>query len=368
MAKQGKKSLTELAQEVEAQSKQRLDLVADTRSLQMDTSTDNNQFLSVVGEDAVIDRRINEVTPHAHGQIATKLGIPKRYYDRLLSSHPQILNANVNGLLHAEPLTRMLRLHVDENGNSRLRAFMSDKYRRIDNAELMYHAILPTLLEDDRMKDDIQVVSCEVTEKNLYLKCMSRTITELVGEQDDRVHAGFVITNSEIGLGAVSVSQYVYRQVCKNGMMGERLFNKYHVGRNVDTSFEQYMEIDTLKADDKAIMLKARDMIRAAIDKERFSEVAGKMRQTREITVENPRKAVEVLGNSFTLDQGTQDSILKRFFQNEQRDGNTVFNLVNAVTNAAEDVEDYDKATEVEYLGSRVLGLSIDHLEHIASA
>ena len=48
----------------------------------------------------------------------------------------------------------------------------------------------------------------------------------------DIVQAGVMISNSEVGLGAVSIQPLVYRLVCTNGMivndMGER---RHHVGR-----------------------------------------------------------------------------------------------------------------------------------------
>ncbi len=368
MAKQGKKSLAELAAEVETQAKQRFDLVAETPDIRMDHD-DAGLFLEVNDlERPRIEAR--DMSRHAHSQIAARLGVPKKYYDRLREKHPDILMANVNGLFEAEPEKRMLRMTGSDMGSMRLRAFMSDRYRRIDNYELMRHAILPTLLEDPKLRDDISVVSCEVTESKLYIKCISRSVTSRLGiaEENDLANAGFVITNSEIGMGALSISQYIYRQVCENGMMGNKLFNKYHVGRNVDTSFEQYMANDTLKVDDQAIMLKARDMISAAIDVDQFEEATRVMRNTSMIEVENPRAAVEVLTNSFSLNQDASDSILKRFFQNESRDGNTMFNMVNAITNSAEDMDSYDKATEMESLGHQVMNLGVDTISQIAIA
>jgi hypothetical protein len=365
MAKQGKTSLVALAEEVERKAKQRTDVLTDTTAIHMNYDDDGTNAL-VLNEDRSTAVTVDRITPHAHGQIAARLGIPKPYYDRCLKDAPDILAYQVNGWFEQKPERRMLRMY-NENDTHVLRAFMSDRYRRIDNLELMEHAILPTLLETD-MKDDIEIVSCEVTESRLYIKVMSKSVTAALRGDDDRVHAGFVVSNSEIGLGAVTVHQYVYRQVCKNGMMGERLFNKYHVGKNVDEANEAFFLDDTLRADDTAIMLKARDMLRASIDTAAFEATVGKMKALDAVVVEHPRKAIEVLGKTFALSEGVQESILARFFKNEDRDGSTMFNLVNAVTNAAEDIEGYDDATALEHTGFKVMTLPRAGLEQIAMA
>ena len=49
------------------------------------------------------------ITPVAHGQIAQRLEIPKRFYDRMLESHPDVLSDTVNALFQREP-TRMPRI------------------------------------------------------------------------------------------------------------------------------------------------------------------------------------------------------------------------------------------------------------------
>ena len=90
-----------------------------------------------------------------------------------------------------------------------------------------------------------------------------------------------VISNSEVGLGAVSVQPLVYRLVCTNGMVvndfGER---KAHVGRAakaLEDSFHVYTE-ETQRAEDKAFMLKLRDTTLAAIEEARFAQIVGRLR------------------------------------------------------------------------------------------
>lgn len=63
-----------------------------------------------------------------------------------------------------------------------------------------------------------RIASCEVTEGNLYLKVINKAIRAEV-KPGDVVQAGFVVSNSEVGLGSLRVEPLVYRLVCSNGLI-----------------------------------------------------------------------------------------------------------------------------------------------------
>ena len=85
-------------------------------------------------------------------------------------------------------------------GNGRVaRALLSDRYRRIDNMEIA-SAVLPLFAG----QADMQVMSCEVTENRMYLKIVNKRL-EMDVVPGDTVQGGVIISNSVVGLGAVSV-------------------------------------------------------------------------------------------------------------------------------------------------------------------
>ena len=64
--------------------------------------------------------------------------------------------------------------------------------------------------------EDVEIVSSEVTEAKLYLKIVNHRVeAKCIG---DIVQAGVVISNSEIGLGAVAFFPLVYTLACTNGL------------------------------------------------------------------------------------------------------------------------------------------------------
>lgn len=339
--KQGIRTIEKLYDELDRQREARTDLIANTKNL-MVNSTRGTSLIRVATDNDVLSYAVSEV---AHRQIAERLNIPYKYYERMRLDYPELLDTNINGWLARTPEKRMLRTL-----DGKLRAFLSARYRRLDNLELVEH-VLPVLAE---MKG-CDIVSCDVTETHLYLKIINKALkTEVV--PGDVVQAGFVISNSEIGLGALKVEPLVYRLICKNGMISKDYSHKkYHTGRQVDdtdNAYELYSDA-TLEADDKAYFLKVQDIVKAAVDETKFALIVDKLRASMEIpTANNPVETVEILGDRYLLNKNERGSILRNFIM-----GNDLshYGLVNAVTRASQDIEDYNRATELERIGGVLL-------------
>lgn len=346
------KTLVELATEIQRQADGKRDYVADTRTLHM---TEVGQLQMDVNDSPVT----LDITPHAHGQIANRVGIPTPYYKRMQVEAPQLLAANVNTWFEQKPERRMVRTL-----DGQARAFLSDRFRRVDHYELL-EAVLPVVGE---MGDGIQIASTEITESKLYLKVINRRL-ELEVQKGDVVQAGFVISNSEIGLGAVRVEPLIYRLVCTNGLIAQDYSQKrYHVGRAAAAEEEAYelFSDETLQADDQAFLLKVRDTVRAAVDIAKFSLIVERLREATQQPIEgNPVKAVEVTSKTLGLNQSESSGILTHLIQGGDL---SRYGLLNAITRTAQDVESYDRATELEAMGSKVLALPQSTWKEIALA
>ena len=345
--KQGIKSIQELYQHLEEQRENRKDIIADTRSL-VANSADGITTLSVSTGDDILSYTVSDIS---HRQIAERLSIPFKYYERMRAELPTLLDQNINSWLQQNPEKRMLRTL-----DGKLRAFLSDRYRRLDNLELVDH-VLPVIAQ---MKG-CSIESCDITETHLYMKIINKTLkAEIV--PGDVVQAGFVISNSEIGLGALKVEPLVYRLVCKNGLICKELAHKkYHAGRQVedtDNAYELYSD-ETLAADDKAYFLKVQDIVSAAVNEAKFNLAVDKMRSALNVpTGEDPVKTVEVLGDRYVLNKTERATILRHFIMGNDF---SAFGLVNAVTRSSQDVTDYNRATELERLG----GTLLDESQHL---
>ena len=331
-------SLTQLAQELERRSSAKQDFVADTRKI---TMTDDAKLAFTNGEDHLFEA--NEV---AHKQIAARLEIPNRYYDRMRQETPELLAQNVNHWFHTSPEKRMIRTL-----DGKARAFLSDRYQRIENEEIASVA-LPALLQ----QEGIQIVSSSITETRLYIKAVFPKIQGEV-KKGDVVQAGLAISNSEVGLGMVKIEPLVYRLVCTNGMiLNDARYTARHLGgRVLDTNDVREMLTDeALRADDSAVLLKVRDVVNASFDQVRFQRHLELMQGSTEQRIEgNPADAVKLLSKRQGFSEFEEGSVLRNLIEGADL---SRWGLLNAVTaTAKEEKLSYDRATELETIGGSML-------------
>lgn len=349
--KQGK-TMEELGKELQRQRAARKDFITDTRQIQFHTDYDGHSQLIIpnvnVAVNGISTNSTYEISELAHRQIATRLGIPFKYYQKMQNLAPDLLDRNVSNWFWQTPEKRMLRTL-----DGKLRAFLSDRYRRLDNLELCL-AVLPVIKE----MSDAEIVSCEVTEGNLYLKIINKAIQAEV-KPGDVVQAGFVVSNSEVGLGSLRVEPLVYRLVCSNGLIvndyGQK---KYHVGRQVKAEAESYelYSDETMEQDDKTFFMKTRDIVRAAANEAQFQMIVDKLKDTTHIPLAaEPMTAVKELGDRFQLNEEEQKAILQNLFIGGDH---TQYGLLNAVTATANHTENYERATLLERIGGNLLDFS----------
>lgn len=340
--KQGK-TLQELAIEIERQNQVKRDFIADTSQIDMMLGDVDGKLIPLLKLQNGKQFGINEI---AHDQIGTKLGIPSKYYDKMLAEQPDLLAKNVNTWFQKEPSRRMIRT-LDGTA----RAFLSERYRRIDNHEIA-QAVFPMIAE---MKD-ATVESCEITERRMYLKVVNpRITTEIV--PGDVVQSGILISNSETGHGSVIVRPLVYRLVCKNGMIaadsGQR---KFHTGRiNEFDENNEVFRTETIQADDRAFIMKLQDIVRYTTESVQFERIVSAMRTgtTAKITGNVP-DVVELASKSYGLLEKESESILNYLIRGADL---SLYGLANAVTQHAQEVKSYDRSTELEATAWEILNM-----------
>lgn len=376
------KSLVELAKELQRQEETKKDFIASTEQLTMKAETTQPEPVDLDGIIQETQERTEraraakslgkptlaldiegqgqfDIRDTAHDQISTWTGIPRAYYRRMQENYPELLAKNVNQWMQHEPKPRLIRT-LDGHA----RAFLSNRYRRIDHTEVL-QSILPVLGEIGLSSSDI--VSCEVTDRKLYLKAL---FPKVQGEvtKGDVVQSGIVISNSEIGQGAVSAQPLIYRLVCLNGMIRADFgLRKMHVGRIAGEGRQAYefFKDDTLRADDEAFLKKLRDVTRAAGSEATFARMIEDLRETTQRKVDNPVKAVEVLTKKFNLTETTNNRVLNHFIEGGDL---SQYGLAQAVTRHSQDVESYDEATDLERIGGQIIELPRTDWETIKSA
>jgi hypothetical protein len=289
-------------------------------------------------------------TELVHDQLVALTGVPQGYYRRLRQEAPALLEANVNEWLQRSGSRQLLRTLADPL-QPVLRALVSDRFRALDHRQLL-EAVLPTLHQRG-----VAIVSSELSAVRLHLKAVNERLQGEV-RVGETVMAGIVISNSEVGAGALTIQPLLYTLRCRNGLILEdATLRRHHLGRRHQPgeAIAPYLSDETRAADDRAFFLTVRDLTRAALDEALFHQQLGlaAAASRRPLPAAGPEAVVELAARRHHLSEGEGGAILAHL-----RAGGDLshWGLVSAVTRAAQEVDDYERSTELERLGGRLLG------------
>lgn len=351
------KSIVELATEIARQQAAKADYIAPTARLQMD-----EKGRLQLGSDPF------EVNNLPHQQIAEYTGIPKAYYDQMRETKPALLAENVNQWLADKNEQRMIRTL-----DGKVRAFLSDRYRTIENSDLA-ECVLPVLAERN-----LSIVSCEITDRRLYIKAFDKGIEAEIRRMGtdpahtfltDVVFGAICISNSEVGFGALNVAAGLYTGGCTNfAAFNDSRMRKYHVGgKALDSeSIQELLSDETKKLTDAALWAQTRDVVASAFDRIHFDKLVARVAETvnHKIVSNDIVKVVDVAGEQFGFNKGERGSVLRHLIEGGDL---SQYGLFNAVTRAAQDLPEYERASEFERVGGRIIQLAANDWNRIAVA
>jgi len=353
------KSLNELADELTRQRESKQDFIGDTSLMEMDSS-------SRLSLDQQGSFEMNHV---AHRQLGSHLGIDARYYDRMLHSAPELLRENVNHWLHDEPSPQMVRTM-----DGVARAFLSNSYRCLDNYDLA-EVVLPAL-----MKSGAVVQSCDITDTKLYIKATLPDIREEIkrpgvewGVGHNPIHVlqpGVVISNSEVGMGALSVYPAIHTIHCSNlAVFRDAGSRRHHTGRKheVDGIVAELISDRTKLLEDAAIFSKMEDVVNGALGGNVFTKLCDSVRASLECDITgDPVKSIEMVAKKSQLTKDESSGVLKHLISGGDI---SKYGLSNAITRFAQHDEiTYDRASELEQLGATIIQLPQSQWRDIARA
>ena len=389
------RTLPALAAELERQAHAKRDLLAPAHSLHVHSNAHTALCIPTIEQ----TYSVNDI---AHGQFAEYLGIPRGFYDFLrartealrvpvamsgvpptykvraepgqlrLADEQSLFDVTVNRLLQSKSADKRLVRLLDGS----VRAFLSKSYSLdLDNFDVF--AMAARVIEEIGLCPD-DVVSCEVTERRLYLKVVSPKLAAVIHPHQMRtpggmlkepqiVQAGFVLTNSETGLGSLCIRQVVYKLLCQNGWIHEEAYRKRHLGRalEADESGDIYRS-DTRRAEAKARLLKIRDQVADTLGEHKFLTLVQKMQASAAVPIEGEvTQVVDVTARKFCLHEDERASVLRNLIEGADL---SLWGLSNAITATAQTVGSYDRATELESIGGRCFALSGSEIKEIVTA
>jgi hypothetical protein len=364
------RSIQELAAEIARRADSKKDLVVNTANLSMEKGPFNDRDVELVVNGLDTHFGVNGV---AHGQIGEHVEMPAKYYRKCLDEAPELLTNNINTWFKKHPAPRMVRT-LDGNA----RALLSPAYRPLENENLA-EAVLPCLLDMD-----LAIMSCEVTDTRLYIKAVDKKVERALANTGARFGDGghtivrvtspaVTISNSEVGMGALSIHGGVYDSFCSNmGTFGERSLRKSHVGKRhelVDEELFAMLSDETRRKTDDALWAQVREVVKIAFDRAKFDALVDKIEGSQADKFDKDADVVKVVTLSskrMGLNETEGKSVLKHLIEGGDL---SRFGMFNAITRAAQDdAVTYDRATELERIGPQILDLPKSEWQQLAKA
>ena len=285
------------------------------------------------------------LTHWATTQLCQRLSIPTPYYRRCPS---RLQDDQVNYWMHKEAETEprtekperwLLRAKADT-----LRGILSERYAKVNNTDV-FQSLEPLV------NSHYEVAWLAITEESLHLRLVDPRLSREV-LPGDRVIAGLHIANSEVGKRSVTVDALVYRLVCSNGLVrlvkGRSLLHQRHVGLT-----QERMEMAISKAIKEAIVQGTGFMERMTwATREPLSDV---------------ETAIATLGETWGLSETLQGQVTTSLQQETRGQQETLYGLVNAVTNVAQTLLP-DERYSLEALAGQLLERGLPRRENEANA
>jgi len=308
--------------------------------------------------------------------IADKLGIPLAYVRRMRAERVDLYDLNVNGWLGgqgnadevlADPRSFLVRLFRGDGGEGIARSMHSSKYARIDHLD-----VLTAALSGLRAAGvDVDIERCDLTDRRMYVRVTAPQVMALApallknyrspfsgerGADNPVLFAGIIISNSETGGGAASITPSIEVQVCKNGMtITKDAMRAVHLGSRMDDGQIAWSK-DTQHKQLELITAKARDAVATFLNVDYMNKVIAELEVKAGVALKAPADDIKAIGKALAFDQSTIDGVLDHFI----RGGDiTAGGVLHAVTSFAQTITNADTAYEVEAAGMKALELAV---------
>ena len=394
-------TLADMVTILRSQRARRLDVVAPASAIHAhDGNLVIDSTVSQLGADGVTSAAgTYRPTTVADEGIADKLGISLAYLRRLRAARPDLWDANVNGWLHGDELAGypaddrkfLVRLfQADDDGLGVARAVLSDSYKVIDNLD----ALMATLDGIRQAGTEVVFDGLDLTERRLYARVVAPGVGAIApallagyrspfggrtyvpgsswtpeqaraaAARDSRGHqpgtepvlfAGFVISNSEVGDGAWSITPRIVAEICGNGLqIAADVTRAIHLGSRQDQGIVRY-SADTMDKELALITARARDAVATFLSTGYLLDKITQIERTGRDARHPPGPDGPAGRQGRQVQRRDADTILAHFIRGGQL---TAGGVMQAVTSVAQTLDDADAAHDLEAQALRVLDLA----------
>jgi hypothetical protein len=268
---------------------------------------------------------------HALTQLFGRVGIPAQYGKRCFDEENKaLISSQFNYWMnHNEKIQRDVeedKAWLLRGKNDSLRGVLSDKYTQLDNS-FVFDALGMALDNGDA----VQTSNFFLEDKYLNMRLVFPDLSHNIGtvQTPDNIMVGVHITNSEVGASSLRIDACLFRLVCSNGMIarvgGDSLMMQRHIHLSVNEMQNRVSSAigQAMKVGDKIV--------------EDFA-------RSREVKIESPLELLKKLAEKQKYSEKFARQLETSF---HEEPGDTAFNIVNAMTHAAQTLP-FERRLEVE--------------------
>ena len=175
------------------------------------------------------------------------------------------------------------------------------------------------------------------------------------GADNPVVFAGFVVSNSETGGGAFTITPRLTIKVCDNGLtINKDALRNVHLGGKLDEGVVRWSD-ETQQRNLDLVRSQATDAVRTFLDVDYVTGAVATIEAQAGRQLDDPAKTVQHVARTLRFGEEAADSILDHFIRGGQT---TAGGVLQAVTSYAQTIADADTAAEVEGAALDALALA----------
>ncbi len=302
--------------------------------------------------------------------VAKRFDIPLKYVRRMRTQVASDLaemakddgtlyDQNINYWLDADPNKRHLirGFLTDGAGEPGIaRALLSDRYRTIDN----YDVLMATLTGVRAAGVEVDIDGADLSDRRMSVRLTCPEVTAYAdevlggyrspfsgetGSDNPTVFAGLVVKNSETGGGAFTIVPRLVVQVCNNGLqLTKDAMRAIHLGGKLDEGVIKWSD-DTQRQELELVTSKTRDAVATFLDIGYMKAKITELQELAGVDVTKPADTIQRVGRKVGWSETEQDEILSHFIKGGQT---TALGVAQAVTSVAQTTDSPDRQDELE--------------------
>ena len=377
-----KGSLQDLVTELEEQQARKVDMVVPARELWSHNGLvvvrDQGTILTDTGvtsknldlvPSAVFDEGMTSKLSRTGRPLGLKLIKGLREDGRT-----DLVDSLYNGLLHGnkglevpgDPRSFFLRTFAGSADESigYARALLSNRYRPIDNWDVLGmvlkgltdagfagHIVRQADLTDNKMYVRIAVPEVSALAPTL-LRGYTSPYSRRTGAENPTVYAGLVITNSETGGAAFTITPELVVQICDNGMtITKDMKRKTHLGSKMDEGLVKVSD-ETRRLNLQLVASETKDAIDTFLDPAYLERAVAAIENQSEEGVGDVTKAIETIVTRPAFTKDDMAGLLSMFIDGGDRTRGGLANAVTAYSQSSEIDPDRAYAMDADALSA----------------